>query len=139
MAVVDKPTRRHHEPGESPHRPGSKGTILLVEDEEVFRRLVTIILVWEGYTVLEARNGEEALELSRVFDRPIHLLVTDPSIPLPDGGELLRRLLQTRPGIRAMMMSARDREDVPWDPGISRLEKPFTRSFLLSEVARAIA
>ena len=66
-------------------RPNGSETVLLVEDEDVVRNLVREILEGYGYTVLEAQNGAEALDLGRKSAHPIHLLVTDVVMPKMSG------------------------------------------------------
>jgi two-component system cell cycle sensor histidine kinase/response regulator CckA len=80
-------------------------TVLLVEDEEMVRRLVRLILLQEGYTVLEAANGVKALQLSEQHPGPIHLLVADVVMPQMGGEELARRLLAARPHLPVLFLS----------------------------------
>jgi PAS domain S-box-containing protein len=81
------------------------GTVLVVEDEEAVRGVVCETLLSAGYTVLQARNGREALELSERHGGPIDLLLTDVVMPEMGGAELARRLSGQRPGLRVLFMS----------------------------------
>ena len=65
--------------------PGGSETILLVEDEEAVRAIVSKILQNKGYTVLEAHQGHEALQVCKDHQGPIHLMVTDVVMPLMSG------------------------------------------------------
>ncbi|MBI5577491.1 MAG: PAS domain S-box protein [Deltaproteobacteria bacterium] len=92
----------------APAEPGSLGgreTILVVEDEEMVRELVCEILLRSGYTVLEAGNGEEALEISMRYGKPIHLMVTDMVMPKMSGQELAERLSPLRREMKVLFMS----------------------------------
>jgi two-component system cell cycle sensor histidine kinase/response regulator CckA len=80
-------------------------TILVVEDTADLRRMICQILAQNGYTVLEASNGLEALEISGTYREPIHLVLTDVVMPKMDGGELAERLRQLNPGQRLVFMS----------------------------------
>ena len=58
-----------------------KTVILLAEDDPVVRNLVSLMLSKEGYSVLTANDGQEAFEICRRFKDPIHLLLTDKTMP----------------------------------------------------------
>ncbi len=85
-------------------RRGSE-TILLVEDEPSVRELVGEILREEGYQVLTASSGAEALPLAHSHAGPIHLLLTDVVMPHMNGVELARQLTAHRPGVKVLFMS----------------------------------
>lgn len=130
---------KESEPPEDPPRPsGSKGAILLVDDETNVRTLVARILEREGYRVLEASNGSEALERGLEYSLPIHLLITDVTMPLLSGPELVRQILPHRPDMKVIFITGRDKKDVPQSPGISFLEKPFTLKGLLAQVEQVM-
>ena len=81
-------------------------TVLLVDDEPLLRNMAASVLRSHGYTVLEAGNGVEALEVSeRHAGKEIHLLLTDVVMPLMTGGELADRLRTDRPGIKVLLTS----------------------------------
>ena len=67
-------------------------TVLVVEDEDIVRELVCEVLEDQGYNVLCARDGVEALNLAKDFDDPIHILVTDVIMPNMNGHELAGKL-----------------------------------------------
>ena len=79
--------------------------VLLAEDEEGVRMLVNQILVKNGYTVLEAKNGKEALRLAGQYSSPIHVLVTDVVMPEMGGVDLARKLRQTHPETKVLFVS----------------------------------
>ena len=123
-------------------RPRGSETVLLVEDEEVVRNLVREILEGNGYSVLEARDGAEALDLGRRFTAPIHLLVTDVVMPKMSGRELAERLLTLHKETRVLYMSgytdgAIGQQGV-LDPRTELLQKPFTFDALAHKVRKVL-
>jgi two-component system, cell cycle sensor histidine kinase and response regulator CckA len=104
-------------------------TILLVEDEEPVRVLTQRILAENGYAVLVAKDGEEALNLSQRHQGPIHLLLTDVVMPQMGGKRLVAHLGPRRPDMRVLYMSGYSEEttlgeDLSGRP-IELLQKPF--------------
>jgi signal transduction histidine kinase/CheY-like chemotaxis protein len=92
----------------------SKGheTVLLAEDDAQLRALVRRCLVSRGYIVLEAKHGEEALEIAQNHAGPIHLLLTDVVMPNTSGRALAERLMVDRPDMRVLFMSGHSDEAV---------------------------
>ncbi len=86
--------------------PSSPRTILLVEDEDGVRAVLNELLTGLGFSVLQAANGAEAVELARGHDGVIDLVVTDMVMPVMSGQELARNLAVVRPGVRILYMSA---------------------------------
>ena len=123
-------------------QPRGSETVLLVEDEEVVRNLVREILEGNGYTVLEARNGAEALELGRQFTSPIHLLVTDVVMPKMSGRELAERLVTIHRETRVLYMSGYTDGAIGQhgvlDPHTELLQKPFTFDALAQKVRKVL-
>ena len=79
-----------------------KETVILVaEDEGVVRNVVVLMLSKEGYAVLTAKDGQEAFEIRRQFKDPIHLLLTDLTMPRMNGLDLAERVLQKEPELRS--------------------------------------
>jgi DNA-binding response OmpR family regulator len=79
--------------------------ILVVDDAPAIRNMVRIALEEEGYFVLSAADGEEALLLSRTFPGAIHLLLTDVEMPRLNGLQLRERLREERPATKVLLMS----------------------------------
>lgn len=80
-------------------------TILLVDDHPSIRKLLGAILKSEGYAVLEAKDGREALELCQHHGDKIHLLLTDIVMPQMNGPMLAEQVVMLRPGIQILYMS----------------------------------
>jgi CheY-like chemotaxis protein len=114
-------------------------TILLVEDEAMVRKLAYTVLQRNGYKVLEASNGEEALDFVQGRNgNPIHLVVTDVVMPGMSGRQLADRLVSLRPEIKTLYMSGYTDDAIVHhgvlDPGIAYIQKPFTPEALASKV-----
>lgn len=131
-----EPTAKHEE-GPAPRARGEE-TVLLVEDEPLVRQIAESALSDQGYRVLEAENGEEALRVAGGHREEISLVLTDVVMPRMGGRELTEQLRQRRPGIRVLYMSGYaastiDDEDVI-EPGTAFLRKPFTLADMLRKV-----
>lgn len=111
-------------------------TILLVEDEEMVRRMTKEILEHSGYQVLAAPSGVDALRICEEFKQPIHLLLTDVVMPQMSGRELAEKLSRERPEMSVLYMSGYT-DDALVQHGISNrthafLQKPFSPPVLLA-------
>ena len=123
---------------EAPRRtsasPRGNETVLLVEDDEVVRRVTRMILEDLGYRVLSAEDGPRAAGLSHGFEGGIDLLLSDVMLPGGDGVEWSERLTRERPAMRTLLMSAYSRESLRREGifmrGASLLQKPFTAQTL---------
>ncbi len=113
-------------------------TILVVEDEPAVRGLTLRCLESNGYTVLQASNGEEALEIAARHAGRLDLLLTDVIMPGASGPELARRLLERRPGLCVLYVSgytdAAMASNGVLGPGAAFLQKPFTPAALARKV-----
>jgi CheY-like chemotaxis protein len=116
-------------------------TILLVEDDEIMRRLTRRMLEDHGYTVIEAPNGKAALQLAQSHPGEIGLVLTDVMMPAMNGPDLAAQLRQSHPNLQVVYMSGYTGELIGQDElmksGFALLEKPFTRTALLSAVSAA--
>jgi PAS domain S-box-containing protein len=123
-------------------RPAGTETILLVEDDERLCVLSRRVLEARGYTVLEARNGQEALVLCDQHQGPIDLVATDVVMPGINGGMLVERLAVKRPTLRVLFMSGYTDDDMLRrgivDPRMAFLPKPFTPEALASKVREVL-
>ena len=114
------------------------GTILLVEDEEGLRALNARGLASRGYTVLEAGNGVEAIEVLDKHGGKVDLVVSDVVMPEMDGPTLLKELRKTNPDLKIIFVSgyAEDAFEKNLPPGeqFAFLPKPFTLKQLVAAV-----
>ena len=114
------------------------GTVLLVEDEDAVRAFGARALRSKGYTVLEARNGESALDILRNSGQPIDLLISDVVMPGLDGPALFNDVRELRPELKVIFISgyAEDsfRERIGNDAAVHFLPKPFTLQQLAGKV-----
>ena len=121
--------------------PGTE-TVLLAEDEEAVRRLAREILAGNGYKVLEAGNGREALLLSEAHRGEIHLLLTDVAMPKMSGRELTEQIRPLRPDLRILYMSGYTDDAILLhgflEDGIPYLQKPFTPDGLARKVREVL-
>jgi CheY-like chemotaxis protein len=118
----------------------SAETVLLVEDEEVVRRLVRQVLEQDGYRVLEAADGEAALEVARSAE--VDLLLTDMVMPKLGGREVAEGLRQANPELKVIYMSGYADGEIlkngVLQPGTELLEKPFAFAALTEKVRRVL-
>jgi len=139
---VEKTATVYKPKASSPPAPGGTETILLVEDEEAVRTMVSKILRNKGYTVLEAAHSEEAFEISERHEGPIHLMVTDVIMPQMSGPELAERLAPRLPEMKVLYMSGYPDNTIVQhgvlEPGTAFLQKPFTLNALESKVREVL-
>jgi two-component system, cell cycle sensor histidine kinase and response regulator CckA len=139
--VYMTPTSRpvvEERPRQSSHGPVRSATILLTEDEEDVRELLSDVLASHGYTVLQANSPDDAYRAATQYEKRIDLLLTDVVMPGGTGPELARRLAGHRPGLKVLYMSGYPEHGAAHgsvlDPGAPFLQKPFTRDLLLDKV-----
>ena len=110
-------------------------TVLLVDDEPAILHLMRVVFTRDGYAVLEASRGAQALQLVDRYDEPIDLLVTDIVMPGMKGLELADELRRRRPETRVLLLSGHldDRGDVL--PGLAHARYPFLlKPFTVNEL-----
>ena len=113
--------------------------ILLAEDDPAVRNLVRLMLSKEGYSVLTANDAQEALEICAKFKDPIHLLLTDVTMPGMNGLELAESILKKRSEIKIMIMSGATGETIPNEnTPYAFLPKPFVSPMLVRCVQRLL-
>src|SRR5439155_259087 len=105
LARVDDPIAMIEPKGQATEAPQGSETILVVEDEDDVREVVCRTLRINGYTVLQARHGSEALAIADRQTEPIHLLLTDVVMPRMNGRELAEQLVPRRPEMKVLYMS----------------------------------
>jgi two-component system, cell cycle sensor histidine kinase and response regulator CckA len=124
MASSVEKARAQEQPPASGHE-----TILLVEDESGIRVMTRGYLESLGYKVLEATSGRAAMQVSRLYQGTIDLLVTDLAMPEMRGDELVRTIRQERPGIAAIIISGQPVVE-ELEAHLSLVQKPFAFSEL---------
>jgi two-component system, cell cycle sensor histidine kinase and response regulator CckA len=135
-AATPEPAKRNYE-----ILRGSE-TILLVEDSEDLRQMTGTFLRMQGYTVVEAPNGAEAVRAIQRYKAPIHLMLTDVILPGISGPELAKRLASLRPEMKVLYASGYT-GDVLQRYRISEsnapfIEKPFSFDFLAQKVREVL-
>ena len=139
VAEAVKPQPRP-EPMSALHR-GSE-TILLVEDEPHVRELVAEVLSRQGYQVIVAADGTEALGLVQEFNGQFDLLVTDVIMPQLNGPELVGRLKETLPDLKILYVSGYTDEMIAYHgvlgPDVALLSKPFSPMLLTQKVRQVL-
>src|ERR1700722_4922937 len=127
----------------APEPPAPLATILVVEDEAGIRALVRKILRRQGYQVLEAANGEDALALCREHGRRVELLITDVLMPQMGGPELVERLQTQGHDMKVLYVSGYTDDATIYSgelpAGTAFLQKPFTLGSLLDKVKEVLA
>jgi len=136
------PRRRSREKSTRESKPTHE-TVLVVEDEDLVRSMACTLLQGAGYTVLEGRNGVDALEVSKKHDGPIHLLLSDVVMPRMSGQTLFQKLGPKRPEMKVLFTSGytdsallrHGMTDVP----AAILLKPFSPEALLTHVRETLS
>jgi PAS domain S-box-containing protein len=121
--------------------PVGSETVLVAEDSHLVRQLTRELLEVRGYRVLEASNGQDALNICRTHDGPIHLALSDVVMPGMTGRELAENVAQIRPQIKVLLMSGYTDEITKAGflyPGLHFIEKPFTSSSLAMKIREVL-
>lgn len=114
--------------------------ILLAEDEALVRNLIQLMLVKEGYAVLAASDGQEALEILEKFTDPIHLVLTDVRMPRLDGWALAEIVRKQLPDTKVIVISGETATQIVTEnPADAFLRKPFITPTLLQCIQRVLS
>jgi CheY-like chemotaxis protein len=112
--------------------------VLVVEDQEPVRRLTCKVLRKQGYAVLAAADGPEALSVAEQHASAIHILVTDVVMPGMSGRDVGRQLAARRPDMRVLYLSGYADDSIVHhgvlEPGLAFLQKPFAPETLVRRV-----
>jgi PAS domain S-box-containing protein len=118
-------------------------TILLVEDDPAVRLITNKFLQKRGYTVLEALDSTEAVQICRQHEGPIHLLLTDVVMPRMSGFELAKHLTALRPQMKVLYISGYSDEELSHyehaTSGAGLLQKPFTSELLIHKIREILS
>jgi response regulator RpfG family c-di-GMP phosphodiesterase len=116
--------------------------VLIVEDEAPVRELASRILRENGYNILEAANGIEALRMSQNYAQEIHLVITDVVMPGMGGKTLVSRLKEQRPVIKSLFITGYTDNAISHhgvlDSNIDFLQKPFSREGLIRKAREVL-
>jgi CheY-like chemotaxis protein len=127
---------------EADHRLPEGEIVLVVEDEEALREVTKRILTRNGYRVLTAASGQEAVEIARSFQGDIHLLITDVIMPQMLGKEVAEEVERVIPHIKVLFMSGYARPVLAsqgtLEPNVTLLEKPFSEPELIDKVTQVL-
>ena len=122
---------------------GGTETILVVDDEYALREVTRRILTRNGYTVVTASNGSEAMDIADTHVGPIDLLITDVIMPGMQGPAVANEVRKLRPGIRVVFMSGHAKTLLETEAVLGTefllVEKPFDQAILLENVRKALA
>ena len=139
---VFEPQEEFEKKGEEKEVPRGTETIFVVEDDEKVRRLAVDILGNQGYTILEAIDGEEALLIWEEHKKPVHLILTDIVMPNMSGPQLIERLKQIRNDFKVLYMTGYTDEVIVHhgilDKGVNLINKPFTIEKLARKVREVL-
>jgi two-component system cell cycle sensor histidine kinase/response regulator CckA len=117
-------------------------TVLVLDDEPDVRKLVSALLTSNGYTVLTADNGENAIKAFKKRKQPVDLLLLDVVSPGLPGPVVAERLAGLQPGLRVLFMSGYDDTSVVRryvvEKGFALLKKPFTPDELAKKVREVL-
>ena len=142
LPAVDAPIESQSRPPEGTEERRGTETVLLVEDQDTVRKLVSNILTEYGYQVLPARDAHEALRIAGEQKTPIHLLLTDVIMPEINGKELAQRLTSLHPGLHVLYMSGYTDDVIVHhgmlEPGTDFLQKPITVHALTQKVREVL-
>jgi len=142
LPVTAEPAAPVAEPVPSYRRAPEGETVLVVEDEEALREVTRRIFARNGYQVITAANGLEALGIAAGHAGEIHLLVTDVVMPHMLGKEVAERMRAIKPEIEVVFMSGYGRPVLAsqgrLDPGVALVEKPFSEADLLAVAGRVL-
>jgi two-component system, cell cycle sensor histidine kinase and response regulator CckA len=115
---------------------------LVVDDEEDVRTIVRLMLENDGFEVMDASGGREALQIVSNADNPISILITDVLMPQMNGRDLANRVASIRPGIKVLFISAYSAEILSnYQIDAERtdfLRKPFDKKALLARIDKLL-
>jgi two-component system cell cycle sensor histidine kinase/response regulator CckA len=119
---------------------GVRPTVLVVDDEPQLRGLARRVLEEAGYDVLEAPDGQAALQLVNGTHAPVNVVLTDIRMPIMNGWELAEALTSRQPPVPVVLMSGfGSGAEATFFPAVNFLAKPFTGEALLGLVRRVLA
>jgi len=141
LPVTDRPAAPVEDTVADERTPAGE-TVLVVEDDEALRAVTERIFARNGYHVITAGTGRQAVDLARGYEEEIHLLVTDVVMPQMQGKELAEQIRAIKPGVEVLYMSGYAQPGLGiedrLDPGAALVEKPFSEATLLAKAAQVL-
>ena len=126
----------------SSFKPTGDETILVVEDDESVRKLAVKVLLRQGYKVIQASSGTDALRVVKGMKKPADLLVTDVVMPNMGGADLVRHLGEIWPDFKVLYMSGYTSNAIVHqgilDEGLNYIQKPFTPNSIIRKVREVL-
>ena len=117
--------------------------MLIVEDETALRELTRRILTRNGYQVITAANGPDAIKAATSHPSSIELLLTDVLMPHMPGPDVAERIRAIQPSVKVLFMSGYTKGTLDaqgvLEPDVSLIEKPFTETTLLAKLHEALS
>jgi PAS domain S-box-containing protein len=142
LPATDQQPTPVEQPAPATQRSQGGETVLIVEDEEALREVTRRILARNGYPVLTAASGPEALKIAEHTAADIHLLLTDVIMPHMLGKELATKIRDHHPDIRVLYMSGYAQPVLAsqgtLDPGVTLVEKPFSEVSLIERIREVL-
>ena len=114
------------------------GTVLVVEDEESLRLAVCTVLRKKGFSVIEAANGSEAMDLVRLHQNGIDLILLDLTLPGVSSREIFQEAQRLRPEMKVIPTSAHNKETVDTSLAGLRVERFIRKPFQLADLVRLL-
>jgi len=141
-ATQDATRDRHDEGADHPESPVGTGTILVVDDEAALLEVTRRILTRNGYTVVTASSGAQAIEIAASHVGPIDLVLTDVIMPTMQGPTVANEVRKLRPGVRVLFMSGHAQPVLEAEAVLGTefllVEKPFDQATLLENVRKVL-
>jgi PAS domain S-box-containing protein len=141
-ATQDATRDRHDEGADHPESPVGTGTILVVDDEAALLEVTRRILTRNGYTVVTASSGAQAIEIAASHVGPIDLVLTDVIMPTMQGPTVANEVRKLRPGVRVLFMSGHAPPVLEAEAVLGTefllVEKPFDQATLLENVRKVL-
>ena len=142
--IVDEPIARAEEPDLAEALPPASGpsnrvpTLLIAEDEEQVREILQIGLGQNGYRLIVASNGKEAMDLAEMHKGKIDLLLTDSIMPKAHGREVAKRARELHPDIRVIMMSGLPQSEEENAGGMQHIDAYVDKPFSIRKLMKLI-
>jgi len=116
----------------------SAKTILLVDDEESIMFFLQKLLIREGYNIIKASNGKEAVEIYKSNSASIDLILMDIAMPVMSGIDAYKELSTHDPNVTILMMSAYSMESFDEMEKINFIRKPIYPTDLIEEIGKLL-